>query len=144
MAAVILGGGSAAMAASGMETPWGWVADNVFSVSNGAETCVAGFTVSFSEGVDEDSDIARETRAFVGSLDLQTLDTAQMEAVVRESKPTAQNESGDPIPISMSDAEVKQFAVWRVSSELMWEHLEAMGYDAHLVGFNMANDECAW
>lgn len=36
VAAVIFGGGSAAMAASGMETPWGWVADNVFSVTNGA------------------------------------------------------------------------------------------------------------
>ena len=52
---LLFGGGSAAMAAGGMETPWGWAADNVFSVSNNAEICFAGFTVSFSDGVDEDS-----------------------------------------------------------------------------------------
>lgn len=44
---LLLGRGSAAMAAGGMETPWGAVVDNVFSASNGAYICFAGFTVSF-------------------------------------------------------------------------------------------------
>ena len=130
------------MAAGGMETPWGWAADNVFSVSNGAEHCFAGFAVSFSDGVDEDSAIARETRAFVGALDLETLDTAQMEAENRESYLTAQDENGDVDPITMSDAQAKQIAVWRVASTLTWEHLEAKGYDPDLVGFDMAAEGC--
>lgn len=139
---LLFGGGSAAMAAGGMETPWGWVADNVFSVANDAELCFAGFTVSFADGVDEDSAIARETRAFVGALDLETLDTVQMEAENRESYLTAQDENGDVNPITMSDAQAKQMAVWRVASNLMWEHLEAKGYDPNLVGFGMTTEGC--
>lgn len=141
-AGLLLGGGTAAMAAGGMETPWGWVADNVFSVSNGDEICFAGFTVSFSDGVNENSEIAQETHAFVGALDLETLDTAQMEAEIRESDLTAQDDNGDTVPISRSDAEVKQIAVWRVASNLTWEHLEAKGYDPNLVGFDMGAEGC--
>lgn len=143
VAALLIGGGSAAMAGSGMETPWGWVADNVFSVSNGAELCFAGMTVGFV-GVDEDSDIVREAREFVGSLDLETLDTSRMEAEIRESNLTAQDENGDVSPITMSDARVKQMAVWRMTSELMWAHLEAEGYEMepNTISFNAAMEGC--
>lgn len=143
VAAVILGGGSAAMAGSGMETPWGWVADNVFSVSNGAEICFAGYTVSFV-GVDADSSIVQDARAFVGSLDLDTLDTTQMEAALREANLAAVDENGDRKPIAQNDAELKQMAVWRVASEMMWKHLASKGYetDPNGIGFNMATDGC--
>lgn len=141
-AVVALGGGSAAMAGGGMETPWGWVADNVFSASNGVEDCYAGFTIS-GIGVDDDSPIVLEAKAYVSSLDLDALDTTQMEADIRESDLAATDENGDPTPDVLQDAELKHMAVWRVASEMTWAHLESQGYEAELIGFDMANDECA-
>ena len=138
--AVLLGGGSAAMAGSGMETPWGWVADNVFSVPNAAQQCFAGFTIGVAG--EEDSDAAREAREFLSGLDLATLDTAQMEGETRAALLNANDEQGGASPTVVSDAELKQRAVWRVASELVWEHLAAEGYDPNTVGFNMAAEGC--
>lgn len=124
---LLVGGGSAAMAGAGMETPWGWVADNVFSFSNGAELCFAGMQVKF-EGVSEDSDIVREARDFVATLDLDTLDTSQAEADRLEGNREATDSAGKSSPVEMSDATIRQLALSETVSKLMWDHLEAAGY----------------
>lgn len=86
----------------------------------------------------------QDARAFVGSLDLDTLDTTQMEAALREANLAAIDENGNPKPIAQGDAELKQMAVWRVASEMMWEHLESNGYDMdpNTIGFDMATGGC--
>lgn len=124
---LLIGGGSAAMAGAGMETPWGWVADNVFSFSNSAEMCFAGMQVKF-EGVSENSDIVREARDFVGTIDVATLDTSRALAELIAENRTATDGGGQLSPIEMSDATLRQMAISRTISTMLWAHLEDAGY----------------
>ena len=140
---LLVGGGSAAMAGAGMETPWGWVADNVFSFSNGAEMCFAGMQVQF-EGVAEDSDIVREARDFVGTIDVETLDTGRAMDELIEGNRTATDGDGNLSPVEMSDATIRQLALSETISKLMWDHLEAAGYpmDPSPISFSTRTQGC--
>lgn len=143
VSALLVGGGSAAMAGAGMETPWGWVADNVFSFSNGADMCFAGMQVHF-EGVSADSDIVLDARDFVSSLDLESLDTSEAEAELRDGNRTAIDEDGNSSPVTMSEATVKQLARSETISKMMWEYLEAKGYptDPSPISFYTRSEGC--
>ena len=45
---VLIGGGSVAMAGAGNETPWGWVADNVFAIEQtDGSACFQGLLVKW-------------------------------------------------------------------------------------------------
>lgn len=143
ISALLVGGGSAAMAGAGMETPWGWVADNVFSFSNGTDMCFAGMQVHF-EGVSADSDIVLDARDFVSSLDLESLDTSDAEAELRDGNGAAVDEDGNPSPVTMSEATIKQQALSQTVSRMMWEYLEAKGYptDPSPVSFYTRSEGC--
>lgn len=128
LTAVLLGSGSAAMAGAGMETPWGWVADNVFSLEQrNAEICFAGMQVKF-EGVSEDSEIVQDAREYVNSLDLEALDTTAMEERVQDENATATDESGNQRPIVLDGMELKQYALHAQVSKMLFAHLESLGY----------------
>lgn len=143
VSALLVGGGSAAMAGAGMETPWGWVADNVFSFSNGADMCFAGMQVHF-EGVSADSDIVLDARDFVSSVDLESLDTSQAEGELRDGNGAAVDEDGNSSPGTMSEATIKQQALSQTVSRMMWEYLEAKGYptDPSPVSFYTRSEGC--
>lgn len=127
--ALFLGGGSAAMAASGYDTPWGWVADNVFSIPQAdGKICFQGLQVMF-EGIPEDSDMVRDARKIVNGIDLAKVDTSAYEAQVRKDNAEATTEDGKPAPITMSDAELKQVAIHRYVADTLFAELEALGYD---------------
>lgn len=125
----LLGGGTMALAGDGNETPWGWVADNVFYVRDSADTvCFNGIEVRY-EGVDEDSPIVVDAREIVRDIDIESLDTHDAEAVIRDEMSNAIGLDGDPEPLVMSDAQVQQQAIVRVVSRLLWKGLEAKGHD---------------
>jgi hypothetical protein len=123
---VLIGGGSIAMAGDGNETPWGWVADNVFSMgrSDGSE-CFQGFVVRW-EGLADDDPLVQDARAIVSGIDLTVLDTtakeSEMRADLAESEPVL-HEDGEVKRIEMSDAEIKQQAVMALVAEQLWAGL---------------------
>ena len=70
MSVVLIGSGSAAMAGFGVQTPWGWVAENVFEIAptDGAR-CYQGMRIDPDPGA-EDSAIVRDARAILSSIDI--------------------------------------------------------------------------
>ncbi|NYF16505.1 hypothetical protein HDC37_001330 [Microbacterium sp. AK009] len=123
---VLIGGGSVAMAGAGNETPWGWVADNVFSIerTNGS-ACFQGIVVRW-EGLSEDDPLVQDAKAIVGGIDLATLDTSAKEEQIRAdlaaSEPV-EHLDGEITSIEMSDAEVKQQAIHQLVAEQLWAGL---------------------
>lgn len=131
---LLFGGGSLALAANGLGTPWGWVADNVFHVNDsGQRDCFNGIQVG-SGGLGEDSQLRKDAIHILRNLDIASLDTSEMEAQIRESLQTApptdqhQNTFGD------SDAGIRQRALWIVTSQAVWNGLKAKGYSDHEIG----------
>src|SRR6478736_726855 len=81
---ILIGGGTAAMAGAGMETPWGWVADNVWSTLNAdGSTCFQGWEIK-RHGLADDDPIVRDAKDLIRGMDIATLDTTAIEAEVRE------------------------------------------------------------
>lgn len=126
---LLVGGGTVAMAAGGHETPWGWVADNVFSIPRTDGTaCFQGFQVNW-HGLAEDDPIVVDAKAIVSGIDLEALDTTAAEAELQVVYAEATGNDGLPSPIVVSDAELKQHAVSRLVSEALWEGLEERGHE---------------
>ena len=123
---VLIGGGSVAMAGDGNETPWGWVADNVFSIeTTSGDACFQGIVVRW-EGLAEDDPLVVDAKAYVGGLDLATLDTADAEAEERAANRAALAEGVHDH--ELSDAAIRQNAIHRVVAEGLWAHLDARGH----------------
>lgn len=129
--ALVVGGGSVAMASNGLETPWGWIADNVFSISQAdGSTCFQGMRVTL-EGSSEDSEVMREARAIVSEIDLASLDTAAAEAWVREGP-------GE----HATEGTIRQLAIAKAASEVLFEQLAERGYGGLDVGLFSTITEC--
>jgi hypothetical protein len=117
--ALIVGGGSVAAASGGMETPWGWVADNVFSFEQAdGSVCFQGMKLALGD-VPEDSEAAREARAIVGGIDLATLDIAAAETWVRDQEGIE----------TVSEGTIHQLAVHKAASDVLFAELAARGLD---------------
>jgi len=142
---VLVGAGSVAMAGGGMETPWGWVADNVFSIDQlDGSACFQGFLVKW-DGLAEDDPIVREAKSFVSSIDLESLDTTQAEASLREANAQATDGDGDVSPMTLSDAQIKQYALNQLIAEMLWDDLEAHGHKiwpGHEVSLASQTSDC--
>lgn len=129
--ALVAGGGSVAMASSGMETPWGWIADNVFSISQAdGSTCFQGMRVTL-EGSSEDSEVMREARAIVSEIDLASLDIAAAEAWVRESSVG-----------HATEGTIRQLAIAKAASEVLFDELAKRGYSGMDVGLFSTITKC--
>lgn len=117
--ALIVGGGSVAAASGGMETPWGWIGDNVFSFQQAdGSVCFQGLRIDL-HGVPEDSDAAREAQAILGGLELATLDTAAAEIELRQQEGIEQ----------ITEGTLQQLAVHKAAAEALFAELAARGYD---------------
>ncbi|WZH36804.1 MAG: hypothetical protein PIR02_18965 [Microbacterium enclense] len=124
--ALLIGGGSVAVASGGTETPWGWVADNVFSIDRtDGSACFQGIVVQW-EGLADDDPLVRDARAIVSGIDVPTLDTTAKEAEIRDdlaaSEPVRQMD-GEVRRIEMTDAEITQQAIHMLVAERMWAGL---------------------
>lgn len=118
--ALVFGGGTAALAGYGIQTPWGWMADNALQISgaNGS-TCFQGMRIEF-DGVSEDSAIVRDAREILRTLDIDSLDTTDDEAYLRKTD----------VAHTKSDAAWKQEAAFRAVAERLDAELEARGYSS--------------
>ena len=116
------------MAGAGMETPWGWIADNVLTSVNGdGTTCFQGWEIT-RHGLAEDDPIVKDAEALLRRLDLTALDTAAMEDAVRLDYANATGPDGKLSPIHGTDAEVKGDAVSRLVAETVFDGLRAQGH----------------
>lgn len=142
---VAIGGGSVAMAGGGNETPWGWVADNVFNIESAdGSACFQGFLVKW-EGLAEDDPIVQDAKTIVDTMDLEALDLTAAEAEVRDDYANAVDEDGELSPIEASDTEVTRDAVNRVVAENLFAELEARGHEmspGHEVSLYSQSTEC--
>lgn len=129
---VLVGGGSVAMAASGSDTPWGWLADNVFAIDRtDGSACFQGMAVTW-EGVSEDDPLVVDAKAIVAGIDLNTLDTSAVEEEIRvehAAAAAAAAADGQPLPVEVSAAEVKQEAIGRVVGLELFDALHERGYE---------------
>lgn len=126
---LLVGGGTVAMAAGGHETPWGWVADNVFSIPRTDGTaCFQGIQVNW-HGLAEDDPIVVDAKAIVSGIDLEALDTTEAEAELRVEYAQATDMNGDPSPITVSDDQLTQAAVHDLVADALWEGLEERGHE---------------
>ncbi|RUQ99089.1 hypothetical protein [Labedella endophytica] len=124
----LIGGGSMAMAGNGGQTPWGWVADNVFSTDRpDGSFCFKGIRVMF-DGVSGGSDIARDARDIVTSIDLDSLDTTEAEARARADDAAAVDLDGEPAPIHDSEDQVRLRAIDSIVAHSLFDGLAERGY----------------
>lgn len=124
----LIGGGSMAMAGNGGQTPWGWVADNVFSIDRpDGSFCFQGMRVILG-GINADSALARDARDIVTSIDLETLDTSTAEAKIRAENAAAVGLDGEPSPISRSDDQITMDAIHAAVADTLFDELERRGH----------------
>lgn len=86
---VLVGGGTIAVAGGDHMTPWGWMADNSFTIEQPAgENCFVGIRVTW-DGVREDDPMVQEAKSILNSIDLENLDIADALAEGRAANDTA-------------------------------------------------------
>ncbi|MGK9221901.1 MULTISPECIES: hypothetical protein [unclassified Microbacterium] len=114
--ALLVGGGSVAFGGDGNLTPWGWVADQVFSFESATGSiCVQGIRV-MREGSGDDDPLLAEAKAFISDLDLESLDTSRAEERIRSGR--------ERLGRVVSDGDIKQLAIHDVVADLLWAHLD--------------------
>lgn len=124
LSAVLIGGGSAALAGGGMETPWGWIADNVSTIpQENGEICFQGMRITFT-GVEQDAPIVADAREILSGIDVDALDTTQTEEdLVWEASRSKNN------PNPLNPDELKQSAIGTMVADIVFDELAARGYD---------------
>lgn len=142
VSALLIGGGSSAMAGFGYQTPWGWMAENVFELpQEDGSRCFTGFRIDFDgqsdnpamDAVPEDSPIVRDAREILASIDPNALDTTQKVVELKEYE-AARQASGEfgrmpaHVYAAMTEADWTRDAVILLVGDLVLEGLEARGY----------------
>jgi hypothetical protein len=142
---LLIGGGSMAVAGTGNETPWGWIADNVFSIGRpDGSACFQGIRVMW-EGLAADDPIVLDARAIVADIDLEALDTTAVEAQILADHVAAMNDPNEPAPREMSPDEVKQSAISSIVAERLFAGLLERGHEmwpGHEVRLSSDTTEC--
>lgn len=118
---IVLGGGSMALAGDGYPTPWGWIADNIFSFEQAdGSICFQGMRIDFRD-LDQDTPIVQDAQEILRNIDVGALDTTQTEKdLVWEA-----TRSKDPL----TPDELRQSAVGTMVAQMLFEELSAKGYD---------------
>ncbi|WP_194764983.1 hypothetical protein [Microbacterium sp. UFMG61] len=142
---VLVGGSSVAMAGGGNETPWGWVADNVFSIERTeGSACFQGLLVKWN-GLAEDDPIVVDAKAIVSGIDLESLDTTAKEAELTAEYADSRNVEGEPAPIVVSADQLKQDAVFQMVGDELWDRLDERGHEmwpGHEVSLSAQGTDC--
>lgn len=123
---MILGGGTVAIAGNGLQTPWGWTADNVYQFPGpNGQTCFAGLQVK-PDGVADDAAVVIAAREIVAGLDLDALDTSKWTAEL-EAENDRPYGDGTPGVVHHTPEEIAQDAVHRTVADLLFAELEHRG-----------------
>lgn len=137
---LLVGGGSVAVAGDGLLTPWGWIADNVFSFAQpDGSLCYQGMRIDFG-GLPRDAPMVEDAREILQGIDVSSLDTTQMEkGLAWETTKSKHN------PDPMTQAELKQSAIGTMVAEILFEELAAKGYDVNPSPISLAaqTTDCA-
>ncbi|MBD3943027.1 hypothetical protein IF188_15130 [Microbacterium sp. NEAU-LLC] len=123
---VTIGGGSMAVAGDGLMTPWGWVADNAFSLAQGdGTTCFQGMRIAHP-GLADDAPIVLDAKEILRGIDVAALDTTEKEKeLAYEGVRSAHN--SDPL----TQEGLRQSAIGAIVAEMLFEELAARGYEAN-------------
>lgn len=123
---VLVGGGTVAVAGNGLQTPWGWTADNVYEFPGpNGQTCFAGLVVK-PDGVADDAEVVVVAREIVAGLDLDTLDTSKAVAEL-EAENDQPFDDGSPGVLHLTPAEIAQSAVHTTVADLLFSELKDRG-----------------
>lgn len=143
--ALLIGGGSVAVAGTGNETPWGWVADNIFAIdrTDGA-ACFQGILVKW-DGLSEDDPMVVDAKAIVAGIDLEALDTTAVEDELRAEYAQSTGENGQPLPVVLSPAQLKLDAIHQIVASELFSTLNQRGYEmspGHEVSLSSQTTDC--
>ena len=123
---VLLGGGTVAIGTNGMQTPWGWSADNIYGFPGpNGQTCFAGFLVK-PDGVPDDAEVVLVAREIVSGLDLDSLDTSKAMAELEASNDQPFDD-GSPGVLHYTPEEIVQFAMHQTVADTLFAELQARG-----------------
>lgn len=123
---VIVGGGTVAVAGNGLQTPWGWTADNVYQFPGpNGQTCYSGLKVQ-PDGVADDAAAVVAAREFVAGLDLSILDTSAAR-VHEEAENDQPFSDGTPGVLHNTPELITQSAMHMTVLDLLSAELEDRG-----------------
>ena len=123
---VLVGGGTVAIAGNGLQTPWGWTADNVYQFPGpNGQTCFAGLVVK-PEGVAADAEVVVVAREIVAGLDLDTLDISEAVAEL-EAENDQPFDDGSPGVLHQTSEEIVQSALFMTVTNLLFTELKDRG-----------------
>jgi hypothetical protein len=119
----LIGGGSIAVAGGDHLTPWGWMADNSFTIERPAGgNCFVGIRVKW-DGLPEDDQMVQDAKSILNAVDLESLDIADALAEARASNNTA------PEISRQTEDELRMQAMVTVAANLTFDELIARGYE---------------
>lgn len=120
---VLLGGGTMAVAGGDHMTPWGWMADNSFTIERPAgDNCFVGMRVEW-DGVSEDDPMVQDAKSILNSIELQSLDIADVLTEARTSNETV------PEISKRTEDELRMGAMGSVAAGVTFDELAARGYE---------------
>ena len=122
----LVGGGTVAVAGNGTHATWNVSADNVLIIPGpDGQTCSGGINIE-TNGIPDDSELARTARAIVASIDLRKLDTSKGEAALaaENGKPYP---DGTPGTVHYTPQQIKQLAMFDAVATILADELKARG-----------------
>ncbi|MFF7291651.1 hypothetical protein ACFY9N_03875 [Microbacterium sp. NPDC008134] len=139
VSAVLIGGGTIAVAGGDHMTPWGWMADNSFTIERPAgENCFVGIRVKW-DGVSEDDPMVQDAKSILNSIDLASLDISDALAEARSSNTTV------PEISRQTDDEMRMQAMVTVAARMTFDELIARGHQlrvGHEVSISSDSTAC--
>lgn len=121
----LIGGGTIAVAGGDHMTPWGWMADNSFTIERPTGgNCFVGIRVKW-DGVPEDDPMVQDAKSILNSIDLESLDIAEALAEARATNDTA------PEVSKQTSDEMRMQAMVTVAAHATFDELIARGYEMH-------------
>lgn len=135
----LIGGGTIAVAGGEHMTPWGWMADNSFTIERPAGgNCFVGILIKW-DGVTEDDPMVQDARSILNSIDLERLDIADALAEARTSNDTA------PEISRQTEDELRMQTMATVAAHMTFDELIARGYQmrvGHEVSISSEGTAC--
>lgn len=134
----LIGGGTMAVAGGDHMTPWGWMADNSFTIERPAGNCFVGIRVNW-DGVPEDDPMVTDARSILSSIDLESLDIADALAEARASNDTVPGIS------RQTEDELRMQTMVMVAAHTTFDELVARGHEmrvGHEVSISSEGTTC--
>ncbi|WP_345801687.1 hypothetical protein AAIB33_00890 [Microbacterium sp. AZCO] len=131
--ALLLGGGSAAMAGYGVQTPWGWLADTLsYTEREDGSLCYQGLRIETDGTVPDDAPEVLDAQEILHSIDVNDLDPAEVDAAVADLRVQLDGmrtiDTDQLVTEGWSEADWRLNAVFDIVSKRLYAELENHGY----------------